>query len=81
MCSVFLIDHLNRREVLRDHLGVRGRSNEQRTETQDSTTQDVPLSEVSPDFLAALPSDIQEEVQLEDFLNSKLTAFHVLWGG
>ena len=62
-----MIAHLNRREVLRDHLGVRGRSNEQRTEPQASTTQEIPLSEVSPDFLAALPSDIQEEVKLKDF--------------
>ena len=48
--------------MLRDHLGIRGRSNEQQTEQQAATAPEVSVADVSPDFLAALPSDIQEEV-------------------
>ena len=60
-----------RREVLRDHLGLRGRNSQQRTEPQASAPQEVSVSDVSPDFLAALPSDIQEEVSADNF--SKFT--------
>ena len=48
--------------MLRDHLGIRARSSEPRTEPEATTPQDVSVADVSPDFLAALPSDIQEEV-------------------
>lgn len=60
-----------RREVLRDHLGVRAKDNEQTTEPQASAAQGVSVADVSPDFLAALPSDIQEEVNfiIIDFCN------------
>ena len=48
---------------MRDHLGIRSQGSEQRTtESPAAVAPDASLVDVSPEFLAALPSDIQEEV-------------------
>lgn len=85
-CSYFCKYFLNREEVLREQFGIRLRTTNNGAAPQVSntdTSDPTEPQEVSPEFLAALPPDVQQEVGIYAYilmqhLSRKLVNEHLL---